>query len=99
MGALGALDAAIQLGRARGQDEEADAACLAGLLEDDLELGAAVHLDGADGEGHGGSQAVEEARPRQSGQRPAEGGDIEPRCLSRPSAGRYPRPRGCDERS
>ncbi len=62
MGALGALDAAIQLRGARGQDEEADAACLAGFLEGGLELGAAVDVDGADGEGHAGHEPVEEAR-------------------------------------
>ena len=62
VGALGALDAPIQLGRARGQDEEVDAACLAGLLEGGLELGASVHLDGPDGEGHAGHEPVEEAR-------------------------------------
>ena len=59
--ALGALDAAGQLGRARGQCEEADVVCLAGLLEGALELGTAVDLDGPDGEGHAGNQAVGEA--------------------------------------
>ena len=64
MGALGALDAAAQFGRARGRDEEADAARLAGLLEGGLELGTAIHRDGPDEEGHAGDQAVEEARSR-----------------------------------
>ena len=44
----------------RGQDDEADAACLTGLLERDLELGTSVHLDDPHGEGHAGHESVEE---------------------------------------
>ncbi len=47
MGALGSLDRAVELGRARRQHEQAQAAALALGFEGGVELGTAVDLDGA----------------------------------------------------
>ena len=60
-GALQALDAAVELGRARRQDVERDALLLAGGLELGHELRAAVDLDGGELEGQLGDELVEEA--------------------------------------
>ena len=60
-GAVGALDAAVPLRAARRQDVEGDVERLAGALEVGHELGAAVDLDGLDGERHGVGHGVEEA--------------------------------------
>ena len=62
--ALGALDVAVELGRARRQDEEHQASFLAGRLELGLELGAAINLDRPDREGHAGDELVEEGGRR-----------------------------------
>ena len=48
---VGAFYAAIELRSSRRQDEQREAECLAGLLELGPELGAAVDLDGMEGEG------------------------------------------------
>ena len=60
VGSVGALDMAIELGGARGQDEEADAPLLTGVFEDSVELRAAVDLEGLDGERHPPDEGVEE---------------------------------------
>ena len=60
VGAIGALDGAVELGRARRQDEPMEAARLAGLFELGGKLGAAVDLHGADGKGHAMLQGIEE---------------------------------------
>ena len=56
-----ALDMSVGLGRSGRQLEELDVAPLTLALEGGLELGAAIELDGGDGEGHVGLQLVEEA--------------------------------------
>src|SRR6185437_11801684 len=60
MGAVGALDVAVELGRAGRKDEEAEAELLAGLLEVGGKLAAAIDLHGPDGEGHAGLEGGEE---------------------------------------
>ena len=52
MSTLGPLHVAVELGRAWGQDEEADAELLASGLEVCHELGTSIHLNGLDGEGN-----------------------------------------------
>src|SRR5207247_2022035 len=61
VGALGALDVAVQFGRARRQDEEFDATLAADIFELGHELGAAVHLDRFDGERHALKNCIQEA--------------------------------------
>lgn len=60
-GAVVALDAVVGFGRSGGRFEEADAALAAFAPEVGLGPGAAVDLDGLDGEGHVGLELVEEA--------------------------------------
>jgi len=60
VGAIGALDGAVEFGRARRQDEQMEAALLAGLFELGGKLGAAVDLHGADRKGHAVLQGIEE---------------------------------------
>jgi hypothetical protein len=60
----------VRLGRARGQDEEADVAGLAGRLELGHELGAVVDADGPDPEGHPLGQPIEDVG-RGGGRRPS----------------------------
>src|SRR5436190_17546489 len=57
---LGALDRAVELGRSRWQNEQAQAALLAGLLEVGGELGTAIHLQSTDGKGHAVQQGFQE---------------------------------------
>jgi len=57
---LGALDRAVELGRSRWQNEQAQAALLAGLLEVGSELGTAIHLQSTDGKGHAVQQGFQE---------------------------------------
>ena len=52
---------AVEFGRTGREFEQVDAAALAFGLEVGLELGAAIDLDGFDGEGHVGLELVEEA--------------------------------------
>src|SRR3990172_8298928 len=52
VGALGTFNMAVELGEIGRQDEEFDAAQPAGVFELGHQLGAAVHLDRSDGEGH-----------------------------------------------
>ncbi len=59
--AVVAFDVAVELRGTRRQCVEGDGAALAFVLEDRLELTAAVHLDGVDGEWHVGDEFVEEA--------------------------------------
>lgn len=61
-GALGSLDAAVELGPFWRQDEEGKATVLAGLLEGGPELGSSVHLDASDREGCLDEQLIEEGR-------------------------------------
>src|SRR3989304_2750040 len=61
VGTLGTLDVAVELGGAGWKDEELDAAQAAGVLEPGHELGAAVDLDGLNGEGHAGEDRIQEA--------------------------------------
>jgi hypothetical protein len=67
VGALGSLDAAVELGWARRQDEEAKPLLATGLLELGLEFGAAVDLDGLHGTGHALEDGVEEVTGGDSG--------------------------------
>ncbi len=60
-GGLHAFDAAVELRATGRQDVEVDVALLAGEFEVFLELGAAVDLDGLDGEGGAADELVEEA--------------------------------------
>ena len=60
MSPLGALDRAVELGRSRWQNEQAQAALLAGLLEVGGELGTAIHLQSTDGKGHAVQQGFQE---------------------------------------
>ena len=53
MGAIGAFDRTVKFGGTRGQDEQVQAALLAGLLGLGRELRAAVDLQGANGRGIG----------------------------------------------
>src|SRR5216110_2218263 len=57
---LGALDRAVELRRSRWQNEQAQAALLAGLLEVGGELGTAIHLQSTDGKGHAVQQGFQE---------------------------------------
>jgi hypothetical protein len=67
VGAVGTLDVAVQLGGARWQDEEAEAAVPAGCLELGYELGTPVDLDRFDGEGHALKDRIQEAGRRVCG--------------------------------
>ena len=60
LGAVVALDVAVELGRSGRQFEELDAAPCAFGLEVGLELRSAIDLDDPDGEGHVGLELVEE---------------------------------------
>src|SRR5271156_4243029 len=60
VGAIGAFDGAVELGRTWWQDEPMKAALLAGLFELGGELRTASDLDGADGKGHAMLQGVKE---------------------------------------
>ena len=60
VGTIGAFDRAVELGRARGEDEQVEAALLAGLFELGGKLGTAIDLHRPDGEGHAVLQGVEE---------------------------------------
>ncbi len=60
VGAVGTFDRAIEFGRARGKDEQAQAALLTGGFELGGELAAAVDLHRTDGKGHAVQQGVEE---------------------------------------
>jgi transposase len=64
MGALGALDRAVEFGRAGRQDKEPQPALLAGVFEGGGELTAAVDLHRADREGHALLQGLEKAGGR-----------------------------------
>jgi hypothetical protein len=57
---VGSLDVSVELGGARGQDEEADTMVLTGLFKGGVELRAAIDLEGLDGEGHAQKERVEE---------------------------------------
>ena len=57
---VGLFDAPVAFGAFGGQDEQWDARLAAGLLEVPPELGAAVHLDGLDGERQVGEHFGEE---------------------------------------
>src|SRR3954471_6348465 len=59
-GALGAFDVAVELGPLRRQDEEAQVALSAGVLELGPELRPAIDLDALDAEGDLGDELVEE---------------------------------------
>lgn len=61
VGALGAFDVAVELRGAWWQDEEADAAFLAGGLELGHELGATVDLNSFHGKGHALHDRIQEA--------------------------------------
>lgn len=58
VGAVGALDSTVEFGRARGQHEQMQVALLAGEFKFGGELGTAIDLQGADGEGHAVLQRV-----------------------------------------
>lgn len=58
VGAFGALDGAIELGRARGEHEEAKVSLLASLFKTCLELGASVYLYRSYWEGHPGLEGA-----------------------------------------
>ncbi len=60
--ALGALDGAPELGRARRQDKQAQPALLAGLLEVSGEFAATINLQSPDREPHPLLLAAEELR-------------------------------------
>src|SRR2546429_6080163 len=60
VGTIGAFDGAVEFGRTWRQDEQMEAALLAGLLELGSKLGTAVNLQGADGKRHAELQGVEE---------------------------------------
>jgi hypothetical protein len=60
VGAIGRFDGAVEFGRTWRQDEEVEAALLAGLFELGGELRAAIDLDGADRKRHTVLQSVEE---------------------------------------
>ncbi len=62
VGAVGAFDGAVEFGRTWRQDEQMEAALLAGLFELGGKLRAAIDLDGANGKGHAVLQGVEELR-------------------------------------
>ncbi len=70
-GAVGAFDVAVELRGTRRQCVEGDGAALTFVLENRLELAAAVHLDGLDGERHVGDEFVEEASGVSGGGAPA----------------------------
>src|SRR5215216_652723 len=57
---MGSFDVAVELGSLRRQDEEAQAAPLAGLFELGPELRSAIDLDALDAEGSFGEELVEE---------------------------------------
>jgi len=60
VGAIGAFDGAVEFGRTWRQDEEVEAALLAGLFELGGELRAAIDLEGTDRKRHTVLQSVEE---------------------------------------
>ena len=60
VGAMGAFDGAVEFGRTWRQDEEVEAALLAGRFELGGELRAAIDLDGADRKRHTVLQSVEQ---------------------------------------
>src|SRR5215216_724330 len=62
--ALGAFDVAVELGPLRRQDEEAQVALSACVLELGPELRLAIDLDALDAEGGLGDELVEELRRR-----------------------------------
>ena len=62
VGAVGAFNGAVEFGRTWRQDEEMEAALLAGLFELGGKLRAAIDLDGANGKGHAVLQGVEKLR-------------------------------------
>jgi hypothetical protein len=64
---MGAFDGAVEFERTWRQDEEVEAALLAGLFELGGELRAAIDLDGADRKRHTVLQSVEELRGGLSG--------------------------------
>ena len=59
--AVVALDMSVEFGGSGREFEEVDASALAFAFEVGFELGAAIDLDGLDGEGHGFLEFVEEA--------------------------------------
>jgi hypothetical protein len=67
VGAVGAFDGAVEFGRTWRQDEQMEAALLAGLLELGGKLGSAIDLHRADGERHAVLQGVEELSGGESG--------------------------------
>jgi len=60
VGAVGAFDGAVELGRARGEHEQVQAALLASRFEVGGELRAAVDLHRANGERHARLQGIEQ---------------------------------------
>jgi hypothetical protein len=60
VGAVGALDGAVEFGRTGRKHEQMEATLLAGEFKLGGELGTAIDLHGADGEGHAVLQRVEE---------------------------------------
>ena len=60
MGAVGALDGAVEFGRTRGKHKQMQAALLAGEFELGGEFGAAIDLHRPDGKGHAVLQGIEE---------------------------------------
>ena len=69
--ALGSFDVAVELGSLRRQDEEAQAAPLAGLFELGPELRSAIDLDALDAEGSFGEELVRRAAAQSAVARPA----------------------------
>ena len=67
MGAVGAFDAAVELGGAGRQGEQEDAAEPALGLELGHELRSAVDLEGADREGHARLEGIQEEGGRRGG--------------------------------
>ena len=76
MGTLGAFDPAIELGRAGRQDEQAQAALLAGPFELGGELAAAVDLDGPQRERHSLFKRIEERARCEGGGPPMRFDDV-----------------------
>src|SRR5271169_4874883 len=64
VGTVGAFDGAVEFGRARGEDEQMQAALLAGEFELGGELTSAIDLQSADGKGHAAAAKCRGTGPR-----------------------------------